>query len=137
MIKCEYNDCIYPECNRTCGMSDPTLIIHLARELKQVKLDLHNMKFTMRQFARGIEKLGHEESYTPTCPFNNKDCILDPAYAKMYHKEYWIKRGMPIMCSYCEEAAEECTCECCCEETTEECTCECCCEETAEEDKAE
>ena len=110
MIKCKYDECVWPNCDNSCGMDESHLIAHLQSEIrkyKQEKLDI------LKSFGSYITPLYNsyerqvDTSYVPICPFGEYNCIHDPAYQRKYSPEWWEQMGMPTECEYYEEFLKE------------------------------
>ena len=123
MIKCIYKQCRWPECDKTCGMvptgdyvagssAEEKLIYHLQDELAklhthlyQVRNKINNIYDAQRKLRQQIDDAASEcfeDEYTPSCPHGLVDCVYDPAYIRCYATDWWIKLGMPIECTQCE-----------------------------------
>lgn len=113
MLKCKYNDCRWPECEKTCGLVPPGdyavgscpeegLIYELQRRIEQLQCDA----VTARVYAnrlRGnlnmlLDAIPSSSDYERVCPYEYMDCVYDPGYLRKYHPETWEKMGMPITC---------------------------------------
>lgn len=113
MLKCKYTDCCWSECDKTCGLVPPSdyvvgscaeegLIYELQRRIQQEK----NATITTRIYANRIKGNvdmildAHPgiDDYERVCPYGYRDCVYDPGYVKTYHKQQWIKMGMPTTC---------------------------------------
>ena len=106
MIKCKYDECIWPNCDNSCGMDESHLIAHLQSEVRKYKQEKSDM---LKAFGSYITPLYNsyerqiEKPYIPTCPFGEDNCIYDPAYQRKYSPEWWEQMGMPTKCECYEE----------------------------------
>ena len=106
MIRCRYDDCVWPNCDNSCGMNESHLIAHLQSEVRKYKQEKSDM---LKSFGSYITPLYNsyerqiEKPYIPTCPFGEYNCIHDPAYQRKYSPEWWEQMGMPTKCECYEE----------------------------------
>ena len=90
-IRCRYDDCVWPNCDNSCGMDEPHLIAHLQSEIHKYKQEKSDM---LKAFGSYITPLYNSyngytsQSYIPTCPFDKHNCINDPAYQRKYSPEW-------------------------------------------------
>lgn len=113
MIRCKYDECIWPNCDNSCGMDEPHLIAYLqseVRKYKQKKSDiLKSFGSYITPLYRSYERQV-DTSYVPTCPFGEYNCIHDPAYQRKYSPEWWEQMEMPTECECYEEfLKDECS----------------------------
>lgn len=113
MLKCLYNECRWPECDKTCGLVPPGdyavgscpeegLIYHLQNEVARMK----NIILTTRIHASRINTNALEilkscpavDTYERTCPYGYQDCVYDPGYLRAFYPEEWVEDGMPTTC---------------------------------------
>lgn len=110
MLRCKFDKCIYPNCERDCGMDETKLIQHLSSELETVKRELADLRLDVRLTANDLAtKLSRRtvtQPYKPTCVLGYTDCIYDPAYIRAHHRDWWIELGMPTSCSHTSEMEE-------------------------------
>lgn len=106
MIRCKYDNCVWPNCDNSCGMNESHLIAHLQSEVRKYKQEKSDM---LKSFGSYITPLYNsyerqiEKPYIPTCPFGEYNCIHDPAYQRKYSPEWWEQMGMPTKCECYEE----------------------------------
>lgn len=111
MIKCDKNICEYPDCGKTCGMSELELIKYLQQQVRDAHVDLHWAESALYSVRAQVARVHHEiknllPDYEPVCPCGCSDCVLDPAYIRWSHPEWWKKLGMPTECD-CWEKDED------------------------------
>lgn len=123
MIKCIYEHCQWPECDKTCGMvptgdyvvgssAEEKLIYYLQDELAKLRIRLYQMgnkingiydaQYRLRCRIDDVMEECQEDEYTPSCPHGFVDCVCDPAYIRYYYPDWWVELGMPIKCTDCE-----------------------------------
>lgn len=106
MIKCRYDDCVWPNCDNSCGMDEPHLIAHLQSEVRKYKQEKSDMLKALGSYITPLYYSYEDcvnQSYIPTCPFGKHNCINDPAYQRKYSPEWWEQTGMPTECECYEE----------------------------------
>ena len=119
MIKCIYDECQWPECDKTCGLT-PTgdyslgscpeegLIYHLQEQIKELLKANDKLK---QQFIAARSAVRHLNAslsvpsydYAKFCQFNYNDCVYNPEYIRRNHPDWWVELGMPIDCPNCTE----------------------------------
>ena len=110
MIRCRYDDCVWPNCDNSCGMDESHLIAHLQSEIRKHKQEKSNI---LKAFGNYITPLYNsyerqiKKPYIPTCPFGENNCIHDPAYQRKYSPEWWEQIGMATECECYEEFLKE------------------------------
>ena len=113
MIKCKYDECVWPNCNHSCGMNELHLIAHLQSEVRKYKQEKLDMLKALGSYITPLYNSyeGYfDKSYTPICPFGENNCIHDPAYQHKYSPEWWEQLGMPTECECYEEfLKDECS----------------------------
>lgn len=112
MLKCKYETCCWPECEKTCGLvpagdyvvgscAEEDLIYHLQEKIRNVEAKATAARiFTNRvkdEANRVLESLA-EPSYEKVCPYGYTDCVYDPGYIRKYYPSTWIEMGMPTTC---------------------------------------
>lgn len=110
MIKCRYIECQYPDCGKTCGMTDDLslLVAHLQERIKNMKntqkalsTDIYNMRYTLTRLLDNVTKSFTKEEYiacAQTCLHGYPDCVHNPEYLRRYYPNYWEEIGMPTEC---------------------------------------
>lgn len=111
MLKCKYNeDCSrYPMCGKTCGLSLEELLWHKNQQIRDLRFRMEQAKRNVNEVIRQAYKVQSElkdHGYEPTCPCGCDDCVIDPAYIRWSHVEWWEELGMPTECN-CWETDEE------------------------------
>ena len=102
MIRCRYDDCIWPNCDNSCGMDESHLIEHLQSEVRKYKQEKSEI---LKAFGSYITPLYNsyerqiEKPYITTCPFGENNCINDPAYQRKYLPE-WREQNANVMKSF-------------------------------------
>ena len=110
MIRCKYDECIWPNCNHSCGMNELHLIAHLQSEIRKYKQEKSDILKSFGSYITPLYKSYERQvdtSYVPTCPFGEYNCIHDPAYQRKYSPEWWKQMGMPTECECYEEFLKE------------------------------
>ena len=106
MIKCKYDECVWPNCNHSCGMDESHLIAHLQSEVRKYKQEKSDILKSFGSYITPLYKSYERQvdtSYAPTCPFGEYNCIHDPAYQRKYSPEWWEQMEMPTKCECYEE----------------------------------
>ena len=112
MIKCIYDQCQWPECDKTCGLvptgdyavgscAEEGLIYYLQSELAKITTKASAVNVYLNRIkinANDAHDILVEPLYERTCPYGYHDCVYDPGYLRKYHKEDWIANGMPVSC---------------------------------------
>ena len=100
MIKCRYIDCQYPDCGKTCGMTDDLslLVTHLQKRIKDLKntqkifrSDAYNMRHIIARLLDNVTKSFTREEYvacTKICFYGHTDCVNNPEYLRRYYPDY-------------------------------------------------
>ena len=122
MIKCIYDQCQWPECDKTCGLvptgdyvagscAEEKLIAHLQGRiedlmdtLKASQLYASSLLLSLSQVTRQVQDFKafvDTDSYVPTCPHGCCDCVYDPAYIRKHYPDWWKDLGMPTSCENC------------------------------------
>lgn len=110
MLKCKYSeDCShYPDCGQTCGLSLQELLWLKNQEIKELKRQMISVRkdqlLLIEKTVHTARKRLEPEYYIPTCPCGCDDCVLDPAYIRDTHVEWWEELGMPTECDMYEVA---------------------------------
>ena len=112
MLKCKYDECCWPECDKTCGLVPPGdyavgscpeegLIYHLQTKLRNAEVQAA----AARVFANRVKNEANliiesvsKPDYECACPYGYMDCVYDPGYIRKYHSEWWVELGMPTTC---------------------------------------
>ena len=122
MIRCIYDECQWPNCDKTCGLTpaedyvlgdckEEALIFHLQDEIKALseKIDaidkhLGSTLFLINQAYHSIpEKTTRYDKCAEVCKFGYGDCIYNPMYIKMTYPDWWVELGMPTECADCND----------------------------------
>lgn len=117
MIRCVYNECQWPNCDKTCGMvpegdyavgscAEEALIYHLQKRIEELKNTVWNMRLgvsRIRQDAGQFLNAYHPEpteyqACSMVCPFGEGDCIHNPEYIRRHYPNWWVELGMPTTC---------------------------------------
>lgn len=110
MIKCKYLDCQYPDCGKTCGMTDDLslLVAHLQERIKDLKhtqktlgKDAYNLRHTMSRLLFNFNESltrEEEEACAKVCLHGYTGCVNNPEYLRRYYPDYWEEIGMPTEC---------------------------------------
>lgn len=135
MLKCIYDECRWPECDKTCGLvpeskdytpdssAEENLIYHLQNRISELKVELAGcynviddiriaLNSTKKAFIaidttrKALNISSYWDNYTRACKFGYNDCIHDPGYLRKHHFEWWKELGMPITCEHCSEGEE-------------------------------
>ena len=110
MIRCKYSECIWPNCDNSCGMDEPHLIAHLQSEVRKYRQEKSDILKTLGSYITPLyNSYEHyfDKPYIPTCPFGEHNCIHDPAYQRKYSSKIWEQNGMPTECECYEEFLNE------------------------------
>lgn len=109
MIKCLYDEnCAghYPECKSTCGMTMTELAFRKDEQIRELKRQMISVRrdqlLLIEKTVHTARKMLEPEYYTPTCPCGCDDCVMDPAYIRDTHPEWWVELGMPTECDMYE-----------------------------------
>ena len=124
MIKCIYEECRWPECDKTCGLVpteknysvgvslEESLIYHLQGRISELKAELaecHQLMAQARINAHQIDKAlivpSSYDNYERVCKYGYMDCVCDPGYIRKHHLEWWKDLGMPITCDECKDGS--------------------------------
>lgn len=121
MIKCVYDECQWPECDKTCGLAptgdyeagssaEERLIYHLQHrvdELLAENAELRQKFEVARSCVRQINNIyipNHiEKRLVKGCKFGYEDCIHNPEYIRYHYPDWWVELGMPVDCPNCNE----------------------------------
>lgn len=122
MIKCIYDECQWPKCDKTCGMVPPgdypfgvcheeKLIYHLQQRISKLNAELRNLRLDAvalnnvinKNLLRIINPLTNLDAEfecrcAETCLHGYIDCVHNPEYIRRNYPEWWIELGMPIFC---------------------------------------
>ena len=113
MLKCKYDECRWPSCEKTCGLvpdqeayirgerNETALIEHLQTEIRNLKLRNTSAKIFARRVMSDAQRtidILSDPDYERVCPYGYMDCAYDPGYLRKYHTETWEKMGMPTTC---------------------------------------
>lgn len=112
MIKCIYDECQWPECNKTCGMEPEELIYHLQARINELLKEREEIRDFFRQaMVKGAQWL--ERNYdidvacARVCKHGYTDCVYNPEYMRRFYPECWIEDGMPTECEDCHYDNED------------------------------
>lgn len=123
MLKCIYNECRWPDCDKTCGLvpeskdytpessAEKGLICYLQNRISKLKVELQECYTAMEDARLDIEHIKrvlvtpsyYYDDYPRVCKFGYSDCIHDPGYLRKHCFEWWKELGMPITCEHCSE----------------------------------
>lgn len=106
MIKCIHSECIWPNCDNTCGMDEAQLIAHLQTEVRKYRQEKADILKSFGDYLLPLYRSYEcyvDKPYIPTCPFSEHNCIHDPAYQRKYSPEIWKQHGMPTECTCYKE----------------------------------
>lgn len=118
MIKCIYNECQWPECDKTCGMvpigdyvvgssAEEQLIHHLQERIAELLVDREGTRAMLYEVERIVKQTtrqcdwgyDEDEACAKVCLYGYTDCIRNPEYLRRHHKEWWKELGMPTRCT--------------------------------------
>ena len=107
MLRCKFDKCIYPNCEKDCGMDETKLIHYLSTELEATKRELADLRLDVRLMTNDLAaKLSRRTTaplYKPTCILGYPNCVHDPAYIRTHYRDWWIELGMPVKCSHMDK----------------------------------
>ena len=106
MIRCEFNECRYPECNFTCEMDTDDIILmleqriaELLQEKEETRKMLRELRISTNRLANSLSAQCDEDvACAKACLHGYTDCIHNPEYLRRWHTDYWKKLGMPTSC---------------------------------------
>ena len=118
MIKCIHDECCWPECDKTCGLTptgnyeagssaEESLIHHLQcriDELLAANEEFRQKIMAAKMIVRSLEKslwipTEEEVAYEKVCLHGWVDCIHNPEYIRRNYPEWWVELGMPTECT--------------------------------------
>ena len=124
MLRCKYDECQWPECEKTCGLVpaeenypvgaslEEGLIYHLQGRIGELKAEIaecHRLMTQARIDARQIERAlmtsTDFDNYTRVCKYGYHDCVCDPGYIRKHYPDWWEELGMPITCDECKDGS--------------------------------
>lgn len=104
MLKCDRHICEYPDCEKTCGLSELELIKHLQKQVRDARVDIRWAESTLYAIRAQVDRVHGEikqrlPAYEPTCPCGYIDCVGDPAYIRWTNPKWWKELDMPTSCA--------------------------------------
>lgn len=118
MIKCIHDECCWPECDKTCGLTptgnyeagssaEESPIHHLQcriDELLAANEEFRQKTMAAKMIVRSLEKslwipTEEEVAYEKVCLHGWVDCIHNPEYIRRNYPEWWVELGMPTECT--------------------------------------
>ena len=107
MLRCKFDKCVYPNCERNCDMDETKLIQYLSAELETARRELADLRLDVRlmtnDLAAKLSRRTITQPYKPTCILGYPNCVHDPAYIRTHYRDWWIKLGMPVKCSHIDK----------------------------------
>lgn len=115
MIKCIYDECQWPECNKTCGMGSEELIYHLQARINELLKERKEIRDFFRQQMQAMVKgtkwlaldYDIDMACAQACRHGYTDCVYNPEYMRRFYPECWIEDGMPTECEDCHYDNED------------------------------
>lgn len=124
MIKCIYEECQWPECEKTCGLVpaeenypvgaslEEGLIYHLQGRIGELKAEIaecHRLmtqaRINARQIDRALITPTDFDNYPRACKYGYLDCVCDPGYIRKHYPDWWKDLGMPTTCDECKDGS--------------------------------
>ena len=121
MLKCIYDECRWPECDKTCGLvpkeeihvvgssAEEGLIYHLQGRIAELKAELTECRNIINDTRVIIDTMrpalitpSPRDDYERACKHGYANCVCDSGYLKKHHNKWWIELGMPTTCNDCD-----------------------------------
>ena len=118
MIKCIHDECCWPKCEKTCGLTptgnyeagssaEEKLIYNLQCRIdellaanKEFRQKIMAAKSIVRSLERSLYTPTEEEiAYKKVCLHGWDDCIHNPEYIRRNYPDWWVELGMPTECT--------------------------------------